>query len=95
MVSTRISDAPVVEVRRIVLEAIREMATLEGVDFEVSLDTPLFGERKDAGLAFDSLTALELMSVLEERLDVLLEDPGKVFGDVRCGHDIVRLVSGR
>jgi acyl carrier protein len=88
------SGLPETEVRQIVLDAILELAEEEELPFAVTLETGLFAERGESGLAFDSLTALELLTILEDKLGVQMEEPAKIFAEVRTGDDIVRLVLG-
>ena len=79
------------ELKRLLIEVLN----LEDVSVDdIESDAPLFGD----GLGLDSIDALELAMVLEERYGVTIEDDpegnARIFASVRSLADFVRSQGG-
>jgi acyl carrier protein len=80
------------EIKKLIVEAL----ALEDVDpQQIETDAALFGE----GLGLDSIDALELAMVLEERFGVIIEDDpegnARIFASVRSLGEFVRTQGGQ
>jgi acyl carrier protein len=80
------------EIKKLIVEAL----ALEDVDpQQIETDAALFGE----GLGLDSIDALELAMVLEERYGVTIEDDpeanARIFASVRSLADFVSTQGGQ
>jgi len=79
------------EIKKLIVEAL----ALEDIDpVHIETDAALFGE----GLGLDSIDALELAMVLEERYGVTIEDDpegnARIFASVRSLAEFVRTQGG-